>query len=306
MSLADLPQRFQGVVDDVLKPGFPDNFSASPVFNKFMGDYYVVPFTAAVLYVIVIFGVQRMMSSPTTAPLNLRGLSTLWNTLLCVFSTFGAIVTVPYLISWIWTDGFANTLCYKADTTFLRGPVGAVGMAFIWSKIPELFDTVLLVTQKKPLIFLHWYHHITVMIYSWAAGADLVGYAMYFITMNYAVHAVMYGYYAGMTASSWTRRLVAPLAQLITTMQLLQMVGGLVVVTSTYFLILRDPKKAAACHVTPSNMAWCAAMYFSYFLLFGKLFYDYYLSPEGARRRKLKLQEKAAAKASASSPKRHN
>ena len=40
---------------------------------------------------------------------------------------------------------------------------------FIFSKIPELVDTVFLVLQKKPVIFLHWFHHVTVLLYCWHA-----------------------------------------------------------------------------------------------------------------------------------------
>jgi elongation of very long chain fatty acids protein 6 len=32
---------------------------------------------------------------------------------------------------------------------------------FIYSKIPELMDTVFLVLQKKRVIFLAWFHHTT-------------------------------------------------------------------------------------------------------------------------------------------------
>ena len=35
------------------------------------------------------------------------------------------------------------------------------------SKIIELDDTVFIVLRKQPLIFLHWYHHITVLVYTW-------------------------------------------------------------------------------------------------------------------------------------------
>lgn len=287
--LADLPRRFLEIVDEVRRPDFLATHNANPLFHRFMADYYVVPFAAAVIYLTVIFGVQRALSSPTTPPLNLRLVSTAWNALLCAFSTYGMIVTIPYLVEWIRRDGFVATLCRRGDESYMRGPVGVVSMAFIWSKIPELFDTVLLVAQKKPLIFLHWYHHLTVMLYCWSAVADLVGYGMYFVVMNYTVHAVMYGYYAGMTASSWTRAVVSPCGKLITTMQLLQMIGGMLVIISTYVFIVRDASMAATCHVTTRNMAWCGVMYLTYFVLFGKLFYDYYLSPGGKKNRQLKL-----------------
>ena len=38
---------------------------------------------------------------------------------------------------------------------------------FVLSKVPELGDTIFIVLRKQPLIFLHWYHHATVLVYSW-------------------------------------------------------------------------------------------------------------------------------------------
>ena len=57
-------------------------------------------------------------------------------------------------------------------TMMWKGMEGSPGLVwqlmFMWSKFPELFDTVLLVLRGRPVIFLHWYHHITVLMFCWA------------------------------------------------------------------------------------------------------------------------------------------
>ena len=55
-------------------------------------------------------------------------------------------------------------------------------------QIPELGDTVFVVLRKKPLIFLHWYHHVTVLLYCWHSYYEQTTYGLYFICMNYTVH----------------------------------------------------------------------------------------------------------------------
>ncbi len=42
--------------------------------------------------------------------------------------------------------------------------------------------------RKKPLIFLHWYHHVTVLLYCWHSYYEQTTYGLYFIAMNYTVH----------------------------------------------------------------------------------------------------------------------
>lgn len=56
-------------------------------------------------------------------------------------------------------------------------------------------DTVFLVLRKREVIFLHWFHHVTVLLYCWHAYHHSVAAGLWFATMNYSVHSIMYLYY---------------------------------------------------------------------------------------------------------------
>jgi len=94
---------------------------------------------------------------------------------------------------------------------------------FVLSKVPELGDTVFIVLRKQPLIFLHWYHHVTVLIYCWYSFSEYTAPARWFVVMNFIVHSIIYSYYA---LRAMRFRPPKAVAMLITSLQLLQMVWG--------------------------------------------------------------------------------
>lgn len=126
-----------------------------------------------------------------------------------------------------------------------------------------------MVLRKQKLIFLHWYHHITVLLYSWYSYKDMVAGGGWFMTMNYTVHALMYSYYAARAARL---RVPRPLALLITSAQIGQMAMGVVVSWLVYRWMQRGD-----CHSRLDNVGWAALMYLSYLLLFCNFFYQTYL-----------------------------
>ena len=134
-------------------------------------------------------------------------------------------------------------------------------MLFIYSKPIELFDTAFIVLRKKRLIVLHWYHHITVMLYAWYSYKLKNAAGLWFIAMNFTVHAVMYCYYAlvaARTKPSWD--------YIVTAMQISQMVVGvLVCVMVPYYANYSD----LGCKgMTAFSYAAGVIMYSSYLLLF--------------------------------------
>ena len=80
---------------------------------------------------------------------------------------------------------------------FSEKRIGIVFWAYIFavSKYFELFDTLLLIIRKKPVSFLHWFHHATVLLYTWYAEYTHFTIGLLFIIVNSFVHTFMYYYY---------------------------------------------------------------------------------------------------------------
>jgi hypothetical protein len=184
-----------------------------------------------------------------------------WNALLCLFSFIGMCRTMPYLLASIMTKPFEETVCANPMDTWGVETTGFWVMLFIFSKIPELIDTVFIVLRKKPLIFLHWYHHVTVLLFCWNAYSTMAGSGLYFVAMNYSVHALMYGYYCLQALNCCPKSFPTIL---ITLAQILQMFVGTGVCISCWYYMLQG----RTCHNDLSNLTAGALMYGSYLYLF--------------------------------------
>ena len=64
---------------------------------------------------------------------------------------------------------------------------------FVMSKFPELIDTAFIVLKKGDLIFLHWYHHITVLLFCWQSYATRSSTGIYFAVRARGAGARMRG-----------------------------------------------------------------------------------------------------------------
>ncbi|XP_043087046.1 elongation of very long chain fatty acids protein 6-like [Puntigrus tetrazona] len=207
--------------------------------------------------------------------LDLRKPLMLWSLCLAIFSVMGAMRTGWYMFSTLRSDGLRGSVC---DTDFYSAPVSKFwAFAFTLSKAPELGDTVFIVLRKQRLIFLHWYHHITVLLYTWYTYKERVAGGGWFMTMNYTVHAFMYSYYTAKASGARVPRL---LAVLVTLLQIAQMLAGLSVLGLVWVW-----KHHERCFSTTQNMACASLMYLSYLLLFSVFFYQSYLRRSGDQKR---------------------
>lgn len=225
------------------------------------------PLLAVTAYVVMIAILKVTLKRKVE---NLKRVALVWNCFLAAFSACGLMACAPVFVYELFNNGLYFTICAPA-AWYGCGLHGAFVALFIYSKFAELIDTLLLLLAKRPVIVLHWWHHITVLLYCWHSYSVQIATGMWYATMNYAVHTVMYSYYAATQTS--LRKKVKPFAIYITLAQLLQMVMGIFVTVKAVFY----QANGTECHVNKTNSILGLTMYTSYFALFGKLFIDNYI-----------------------------
>lgn len=221
------------------------------------------------LYVcFVLFGQQIML---TRERIYNKSVLFAWNSLLSAFSICGFISIFPVAFfhpqAGMFTAGLKATVC-SDPAWYGHGFCGIFVLAFILSKIFELLDTAFLVLGKRPVIFLHWYHHVTVLLFCWHGYTQIISTGVWFALVNYGVHSIMYTYYACTQHSKVMRCWVAPIAPYITLVQTSQMLFGLLIIGSNIYYHSQDPQ---SCRTRKANNFFGLLMYFSYFVLFAKL-----------------------------------
>lgn len=182
---------------------------------------------------------------------------------------------VPHLLfgedAGFLSAGFYSSVCAHSSS-YGFGEVGFFVFLFIYSKLAELTDTLWLLLRKTDVILLHWYHHITVLLYCWHSYSVRIGTGLWFAAMNYSVHAIMYFYFGLTQCGPGGRRFAKKFAMLITTIQLLQMVVGIIVTVASVAYHING----SVCYTSLFNSALGLAMYTSYFMLFLQLFLKNY------------------------------
>lgn len=237
---------------------FERNFDPT-AWIKWTESHYEIPIIAIVVYLVFCFGVQRILEGKEKYDLKMP--LAYWNMALSVFSFTGMFRTMPILIARVLSMNYEDTVCEPPIESWGAGPTGLWVMLFIYSKLPELVDTVFIVLRKRPLIFLHWYHHISVLFFCWNAYATLSAAGLYFVAMNYSVHAFMYGYFCLVALNMCPKSFPTIL---ITLSQIMQMFVGTGVCMSAWYFWYQG----RTCSNDITNLICGGFMYGSYLYLF--------------------------------------
>ena len=177
---------------------------------------FPVTWISSGIYLIIIFPLRKYMEN--RRPFDLRRGMVLWSATLAIFSIIGTARTAPERWYTITNYGWSHSVC---NNELYTGPIALWYGLFITSKIYEFGDTIFIILRKQKLIFLHWYHHVTVLIFSWYVCSDVQIFGRWFLVMNYFVHAVMYSYYTLRALKIRVPKLVAMSVTVLQTFQVM-------------------------------------------------------------------------------------
>jgi len=278
----ELKQKYPVLMSLLYPFEWEKNFKGNPVCVSCRSRWWL-SYAASTLYLLGLWMGTSVMKD--REPFALKSTLASWNLFLAVFSLIGAIRTAPHLFAMLTDFGFEYTVCRAALAGYGNGAVGFWVALFIFSKFFELFDTVLLVVRKRNVGFLHWYHHCSVLLYCWHAYVWEMPTGIYFVVMNYMVHALMYFYYflAAVCAKppKW--------ALMVTIMQLSQMAIGIGITLSHVYILAH--RTVPNCDGHLPNLTAALGMYASYFILFAQ-----FLSKRYCQKRNGDMREKVAEK----------
>uniref|UniRef100_A0A0N4ZF74 Elongation of very long chain fatty acids protein n=1 Tax=Parastrongyloides trichosuri TaxID=131310 RepID=A0A0N4ZF74_PARTI len=231
----------------------------------FFQNYWYHSITISIVYFIMIKILQKFME--TRKAFKLTYPLFIWNFSLALFSISGTIrFAEDFLYNW-YTNGFTWSICHSCNP---ESVAAFWSLAFCISKIVELGDTLFIILRKKPLIFLHYYHHAAVLVYTVHSGAEHTAPGQVFITMNYLAHSFMYTYYAvtalGYRPPKWV-------SMGVTTIQTTQMFLG---VATTFYVYKIKTEYKIPCQQSIPNLYLAFFIYATFGILFIKFFIDTY------------------------------
>lgn len=162
---------------------------------QFFNEYKFVWIISLLVYLLIIFEFEFEMKNKKL----LKIIKKSWNCIFFVFSFIGFLNLLKYCLYLYNSYGLLSIIDQNYKIYDYRNNIEISWWCrtFIISKLFELLDTFLIKLSGKKPIFLHWYHHIITLSYSYFLGInyDYSSIGLFLTLINFFVHTIMYLYF---------------------------------------------------------------------------------------------------------------
>jgi len=237
------------------------------------------PLTLCSTYLVSVFVMRAIMKERKAW--DLLWLRVIHNSFLC----FGSFIMVLGMFSELWKvyqKGGVEAMWCDVEKHQTKGPLYSWYYIFYLSKFYEFIDTFILILRKKPITFLHCFHHFITAWLCWLGIYDENAVQWIVIWLNGTVHVFMYYYFLAQTLSSdvWWKKY-------LTSAQILQFVIDLLFTTPWFYYSLTNGQKCSGSFAT---MAISNVIVISFLLLFLN-FYNHAYTPRDPKKATTKKEE---------------
>jgi hypothetical protein len=283
-------------MEELLKR-YQEIFTVSSLQGRQIPDimYYThsTPFIAVGLYLFTMFIFPKLFSKGLPESI-IKPMMAIWNLTLSVMSFCILVgVGIPYYFRF-QEHGFMTLFCDKnrfdffilnSSVTWEPSTLHWWGILFVLSKYFELFDTVLRLLKKPQgnIEFLHWWHHTTVLLFTWYTIVYHLTLGWFFGWINALVHTFMYWYYFLMSIGQKPKW-----AMSLTLLQIVQMFIGIGL--NGYWAYLYFLGNDCGCDEPQFMVIMAFIMYGSYLILFVLFFINKYMKKDEKKEDKKKSQ----------------
>ena len=232
--------------------------------NTIISTDITIPLCAVTLYCISLPLLQIFMKN-RKAP-NVKYILFIHNIFLSLMSLYLTLFMTSTVLSYteIPTNKSYYYIFCQLTVSEQNGTLNWLYYINLLVKYYELIDTVFLVIKKKPVTFLHGYHHPATLVFAWIIIMESTGMEWTVLVLNLIVHTIMYFYYAMSSI-----KIKMPGKQIITILQIIQFILDLTFVWYNMWEINFGAKLCNASNV-PGYIA--TGILGSYLLLFMDFF----------------------------------
>jgi len=147
-------------------------------------------------YLISVFLMSQFMKDKK--PWDLFVFRVVHNAILC-FGSFVMVTAMVTQLIGIYQRGGVESLFCDANQIQLQGDLYFWYYVFFLSKFYEFLDTFVLIARRKPVSFLHCFHHFITAFLCWVGLVNALSIQWITIVLNGSVHVFMYYYYLAQT-----------------------------------------------------------------------------------------------------------